>query len=109
MAKKGCTFFPDKLLGFDFSKACKWHDHHYRLQRKRYTREEVDKRFYLGLQFEIYHKCGDDKTLIRYRLGRFIAKMMYFAVRKFAKPSWKRWQYRWYLGFIPIKRKEFIR
>lgn len=97
MGEEGCTFWFDSVFGYDFHDICEMHDHQYRLDRKRMTRKQADINFLHDL------------------LDRFpwwldwMAVLMYFAVRLTCKPAWKRWEYKWYFGFIPIRRKWFGR
>ena len=87
-----CTFSPDKIFGYYIGDCCKWHDQQYRRKRKKFTRKETDEKF---------------RKLLLIRLPtylHFIAWIYYFAVRLFSGSSWKRWEYEWLLGIIPIKR-----
>lgn len=88
-----CTFSPDWIGKYYIGECCKLHDVQYRKAKKSMTRKEADLMFLYFLM----------RKLPRYLY--FIAYLYYFAVRLFTGPSWKRWEYRWYFGFIPIRRK----
>ncbi len=87
-----CTFSPDWIGKYYIGDCCKIHDAQYKKYRKSVTRKEADLMFAYCLR----------KKLPRYL--HFIAPMYYFAVRLFSGPSWERWEYKWYFGFIPIRR-----
>lgn len=89
--KSYCTFSPDTIFGHYIGKCCKLHDAQYRKYRKSMTRKEADLMFAYCLR----------KKLPRYL--HIIAFFYYLAVRMFSGPSWKRWEYKWFLGIFPIK------
>jgi len=87
-----CTFSPDTIGKVYIGDLCSWHDTHYKLDMKLYERKRVDQLF---------------RESVKNRLTKgwkWTAYLYYFAVRVFCGPSWQRWKYRWFLGFIPIRR-----
>lgn len=93
--KNYCTLSPDTILGVYIGDACKLHDTHYRLNPKIMTRKETDLVFLEQL-----------KEKLNKWYNRWIAYLYYFVVRLLCGPSWERWKYFWFLGFIPIPRRK---
>jgi len=90
-----CTLSPDNIFGIYIGDACRIHDEFYQSDPKIFNRKDVDKIFlgYLLIELNKWYNI-------------WIAYLYYFIVRIFCKPSWKRWEYKWYFGIIPIKRKD---
>jgi len=86
-----CTFSPDSIFGIYIGDACKRHDEEYRAKDKILTRKEADQLFlwFLKLKLKKWYNI-------------WIAYLYYISVRLFVKPSWKRWEYHWLFGFIPL-------
>lgn len=87
-----CTFSPDIIKGVYIGDLCKWHDNHYQLDKKIYSRKEVDKLFKESLKARLPENW------------KWISNIYYISVRLFCKASWQRWNYYWLFNFIPIRR-----
>jgi len=88
-----CTFAPDKIGKYYIGYACRDHDSYYQDDDKYCSRKEADTEFLKDL-LDIFPWYLE-----------WVAFLYYFAVRLTCKPAWKRWEYKWYLGFIPIRRR----
>jgi len=91
--KSHCTFSPDGLFGYNWGECCKQHDTEYRKKVKTKTRKETDLLLFNCMKSKL------PNWLI------FLPYIYYYMVRLLCIPSWERWNYKWYLGVIPIKVK----
>ena len=99
MKENYCTLSPDTLFGVYIGDCCKEHDKQYQSDPKTKERAEVDSEFRNNI-IKTFTKAGKQK------IGKIVGHIYYLAVRIFCGPSWKRWNYHWFLGYIPIPRSK---
>ena len=89
-----CTFAPDGIGDCYWGDICEEHDMQYRKYEKTCTRKEADLDLYNGMK----------KRIKGYLF--FLPYLYYIVVRLLCGPSWERWKYKWYLGIVPVRRKD---